>query len=108
MAPHLRDPRRIRHGTQSHGAQTRHRDPTKLIRTVQDHGDHMQAQLEDRDEGVLDAGERGPVRGRRHGLRELLRGEVEDPETETRDGEEEEERECEERTGCGEGREETG
>jgi hypothetical protein len=101
MAPHLGDPRRIRHRTQRHRAQTPYRDPTKLFRTVQDHRSHMQGQLEDRDEGILNAGERGTVGGDGHGLRELLGGEVEDPETEARDGEEEEEGECEEGTGGG-------
>ena len=99
MPPHLPHPPGISQGTRRHSKPTQQRNPLKLLGSVQHNCADELCQLENRYEAVFHAGEGGAVRGRSHGLCELLGSEIVDPETEAGDGEEEEEDEGQEWSG---------
>ncbi len=70
--------------------QAREREPAVLLDAREGDGGGGPEDLEHVDDGVLDAGEARPLRAVHRGLRQLLRGEVEDPDAEAREREERE------------------
>jgi hypothetical protein len=94
MASHLPDPSCIGHSACSNCQQTDHRDPFELLRSVEYNSHNVMGQLEQRDKAIFNASKGRPLGGCRHGLCKLLRCEVVDPQSKTRDGEEEEEDKC--------------
>lgn len=72
------------------GRQAREREPAVLLEPREGDGGAGAQDLEDVDDGVLDARKARALSLVREGLRQLLRGEIVDPDAEAREGEERE------------------
>ncbi|KAK5633830.1 hypothetical protein RRF57_009544 [Xylaria bambusicola] len=88
MAPLSAHPPSIQTPTQRNTNQTSERKPAVLLDTRERDGGAGTEDLEHVDDGVLDAGEARALCLGYEGLRQLLRREVEDPDTEARKREE--------------------